>query len=144
MAELSRRDFIKVGEAAAAAAAIAAIGGPIGAYFYPANLQEQPTEPVLVGAEADLPVGTSKTVPFGRYPALVINTPAGLRAYSAVCTHFACLCVYDPVAKNISCPCHAGYFSAEDGSVISGPPPRPLEALTVEVKDGQVYVGGAA
>jgi Rieske Fe-S protein len=40
----------------------------------------------------------------------------------------------------MECPCHEGYFSAADGSVLSGPPPKPLLALTAEVVDGQVYV----
>jgi cytochrome b6-f complex iron-sulfur subunit len=97
----------------------------------------------LVGPETDIPVGTSKTVRFGRFPALVINTPNGLRAFSAVCTHFACLVKWDAASAQIGCPCHDGFFDTE-GQVISGPPPLPLDALKVEVIDGQVYVGGEA
>ena len=95
-----------------------------------------------VGTPDDLPVGAAKTVPFGRYPALVIHTPDGLRAYSAVCTHFACLVKWNPDSGEIECPCHEGYFDPLDGAVLSGPPPRPLDTFAVwTAEDGQIYVG---
>ena len=77
-----------------------------------------------------------------RYPALVVHTPVGLRAYSAVCTHFSCVCKYDETREVIACPCHEGVFSPEDGAVLSGPPPEPLLALSVTVVDGKIYIGG--
>jgi len=118
--------------------------GPIIAYFWPAKLEEIPSEPVAVGSPDQLPPGGSITVRFGRYPALVINTPDGLRAYSAVCTHFACLVKWNPDSGMIECPCHAGYFNASDGAVISGPPPEGLMPLSVYVQDDRLYVGAAA
>jgi Rieske Fe-S protein len=112
------------------------------AYFYPKDLSETPAEPVPVCRPDELPIGEAKTVAFGRYPALVINTPSGLRAYSAVCTHFACLVKWDPAIGQIACPCHDGFFDPEDGSVLSGPPPLPLEAFHVYIADdGLIYVG---
>lgn len=142
MAEITRRDFMKFANRALAITGVAAIAVPVVAYFYPPKLEEIPSEPVLVCAESELPVGNSKTVRFGRYPALVLNTPQGLKAYSAVCTHFACIVKWDPGINQIMCPCHEGYFDPLDGGVISGPPPTPLAALKVEVIDGQIYVGG--
>jgi len=142
MAEITRRDFMKFANRALAITGVAAIAVPVVAYFYPPKLEEIPSEPVLVCAESELPVGNSKTVRFGRYPALVLNTPQGLKAYSAVCTHFACIVKWDPGINQIMCPCHEGYFDSLDGGVISGPPPTPLAALKVEVIDGQIYVGG--
>ncbi|HCC78219.1 MAG TPA: hypothetical protein DEP80_01245 [Anaerolineae bacterium] len=119
---------------------------PVVAYFYPPILEELPTEPVLVCPAGELPVGQSKTVKFGRYPAIVINLPDGLKAYSAVCTHFACIVKWNPDTERLECPCHEGNFSVADGSVISGPPPAPLMALETDVVDGQIYikVGGGA
>ena len=80
------------------------------------------------------------TVKFGRYPAIVINTYNGLRAYSAVCTHFACIVMWNPDINQIVCPCHAGFFDPEDGSVISGPPPTELEPLEIEIIGGKIFV----
>jgi Rieske Fe-S protein len=117
---------------------------PVLVYLYPKDLAETPAEPVPVCASEDLPVGASKVMQFGRYPALVLNTEDGLKAYSAVCTHFACLVKYNAETGEIDCPCHEGYFDPLDGSVISGPPPRPLDALPVDVaEDGLIYIGGS-
>jgi len=144
MANITRRDFIKLAQRTLLAIGGLAIIGPIVAYFFPANLEEMPSEPILVSDSSELPVNASKTVRFGRYPALVINTEEGLRAYSAVCTHFACIVKWDPELGQIVCPCHDGFFDPLDGSVISGPPPIALEILPVNIVDGQIYVGGEA
>jgi nitrite reductase/ring-hydroxylating ferredoxin subunit len=142
MTKISRRDFLKLGNRFLTATGLAVILGPIIAYFYPANLEEVPSEAINVAPEEDLPPGESKTVRFGRYPAIVINTPAGLRAYSAVCTHFACVVKWDAQQNMILCPCHDGFFDPVSGEVISGPPPTALEPIKVEVVDGQIFIGG--
>ena len=146
MSDITRRDFLKLLQGAGALIGVSAVATPVVAYFYPPKLIEMPSEPVLVCPGSELPVGEAKTVEFGRYPAIVINTENGLKAYSAVCTHFACLVKWNPETKRLECPCHDGYFDAADGSVISGPPPKPLLALAAEVVDGQIYVkvGGAS
>jgi cytochrome b6-f complex iron-sulfur subunit len=131
---------LKLLQGAGALIGVSAVATPVVAYFYPPKLIEMPTEPVLVCPESELPMGEAKTVEFGRYPAIIINTEGGLKAYSAVCTHFACLVKWNPETKRLECPCHDGYFNAADGSVISGPPPKPLLALAAEVVDGQIYV----
>jgi len=138
--KFSRREFLKLVNRFLAATGLAVLLGPVVAYFYPAKLEETPSEPVLVGPESELPIGDSKTVKFGRYPALIIHTESGLKAYSAVCTHFACIVMWDPGINQITCPCHAGFFDPEDGSVISGPPPTPLGQLNIEIIDGDIYV----
>ena len=144
MSALSRREFLDLLKRGLAFFGLAAITVPVVAYFYPPVLEETPSEPVLVCPEAELPTGSSQTVRFGRYPALVLNTPDGLRAYSAVCTHFGCVVKWDPGRGEIACPCHEGYFNPLDGGVLSGPPPTPLEPIPVNIVDGQIYIGGAA
>ena len=140
MSEITRRDFLKIVTGAASALGLGVIAAPVLTYFFPSKLEEVPSEPVLVCAENELPVGESMLIKFGRYPALVINTEQGLRVYSAVCTHFACLVKWDKESGRIMCPCHEGYFNPIDGSVTSGPPPEPLLAFIVEVVDGQIYI----
>jgi len=146
MEKLTRKDFLKLAKNVLGALGLGAILTPIVAYFYPATLEEVPSEPVSAGNYDELPVGKSKTIRFGRYPAIIVHTETGLKAYSAVCTHFACITKWDEELKQIVCPCHEGYFDPEDGSVISGPPPTPLESLTVEHSDNTIYVsvGGDA
>lgn len=142
MSGISRRDFLKIFKWFLTITGLGAVLGPVIAYFYPPNLEEMPSEPVSAGTLEDLPVNESVTIRFGRYPALIINTPEGLRAYSAVCTHFACIVKWDAAEGQIACPCHDGFFDPLDGHVTGGPPPTPLEALKVEVIDDQIFVGG--
>jgi len=140
MSDLTRRDFLKLLKGAGALLGVSVVATPIVGYFYPPKLEEVPSEPVLVCAKSELPVGESKTIKFGRYPAIVIHTTNGLKAYSAVCTHFACIVKWNNASGEIDCPCHEGYFSPDDGSVLHGPPPAPLMPLIAEVVDGQIYV----
>jgi cytochrome b6-f complex iron-sulfur subunit len=142
--KLTRRSFLQFINRVLATVGIAAIAGPIVAYFWPTQLEEVPSDPVSVGPEGSIPVGEAELVRYGRYPALVINTTEGIRVYSAVCTHFACIVDWDPESKQIVCPCHEGFFDPIDGSVISGPPPSPLNSIPYFVKDGTLFIGGEA
>lgn len=142
--DLTRRSFVKMFNGLLAATGIAVLLSPVIAFFWPAELEETPSEPVQVGPEGSIPVGESRKIRFGRYPALVINLPSGLVAYSAVCTHFACVVDWNGGSNEIECPCHEGYFDARDGAVISGPPPAPLETIPVFVEAGTIYIGGEA
>jgi len=84
--------------------------------------------------------GTAKTVMVGERPALVIRLDDGsFRAFSALCTHLQCVVAYAPERKQIECPCHRGVYSLE-GQNVAGPPPRPLDAFTVDVVNGIVMV----
>ena len=144
MTKITRHDFLEIVKRILAATGLAALFSPVVAYFYPPTLDETPAEPVLVGKEDSIAPGESATIQYGRYPALVINTTEGLKAYSAVCTHFACIVKWNPEINQIACPCHEGYFNPLNGDVISGPPPSPLPSIPLEIVDGDIYIGGAA
>ncbi len=140
MGDVTRRDFMKIAGWAAAVTSFSAVTVPLIAYLYPKDLSETPADPVMVADASAFPVGEARVVQFGRYPALIIHTSDGLRAYSAVCTHFACIVKWNAETGEIECPCHEGYFDPADGSVLAGPPPTPLAALDVYTEGGQVYV----
>jgi nitrite reductase/ring-hydroxylating ferredoxin subunit len=53
-------------------------------------------------------------------------------AYSQKCTHLSCAVFYSREKDRLECPCHEGYFSVWDGSVLQGPPPRPLPRVVLE------------
>jgi len=144
MTTISRRNFVELFNGVLATTGLAAVFGPIVAFFFPKKLEETPSEPVLIGKVEDIPLNESKTIKFGRYPALVINTPEGIKAFSAVCTHFACVVKWEPNVGQIYCPCHDGYFDSIDGHVISGPPPTPLDPIKVKIENGDIYLGGEA
>lgn len=91
------------------------------------------------GDEAGWGVWQAKKLSVGGKPVLVIRTDKDFVALSAVCTHLGCLVEFNPVKREIECPCHAGMFDLE-GRVIGGPPPRPLPLEKVSVAQGKVYV----
>lgn len=70
---------------------------------------------------------------------ILINLPGkGLVAYSDVCTHLSCAVVYNKDGK-LHCPCHEGLFDASNGTVLAGPPVRPLPVIQLAVHDGTIY-----
>jgi Rieske Fe-S protein len=139
-----RRAFVKLLSAVLGAVGLGVLAGPAVAFFWPLKLEEIPSEPVEVGPADLIPVNDSRTLRYGRYPALVIQLPEGVRAYSAVCTHFACLVKFNPESGQIECPCHAGFFNALDGTVISGPPPKALTVLPTFVQENTLFLGSQA
>jgi cytochrome b6-f complex iron-sulfur subunit len=70
---------------------------------------------------------------------IVVRTPQGFRAYSAICTHLGCIVAWNEQRRQIDCPCHAGVFDIS-GRVVSGPPPRPLPENGVMVVNDEVLV----
>ena len=62
-------------------------------------------------------------------------------AFSSVCTHQGCT-VTGVVNGAIACPCHGSRFDIRTGAVVAGPAPRPLPAVPIEVRDGQIYTSG--
>ncbi len=96
---------------------------------------------VQVGNTIDFPVGKGTVVSVNDKPVVVINTPqAGLKAYSAICTHLGCIVEWEQDRQFILCPCHDGRFNAVNGAVISGPPPTPLPELALTVEGDAIYV----
>lgn len=63
-------------------------------------------------------------------------------AYSQKCTHLSCAVYYSQEYRRLECPCHEGYFSVDDGSVLQGPPPRPLPRVELENRAGALVAIG--
>lgn len=98
----------------------------------------------LVGTVDDFPLNSGKVVVVNDEPVIVVNTEAeGIKAFSAICTHLGCITYWHEQRQIIQSPCHDGRFSPLNGTVISGPPPRPLPAYGLEIAGGQVYIGEA-
>jgi Rieske Fe-S protein len=91
----------------------------------------------------EVPLGATRPflVPGSRTPFILIHlNDGGWRAYEQKCTHLSCAVFYQPQADEIQCPCHNGWFDARTGSVLRGPPPRPLKRLDVVIKGEEIYV----
>lgn len=83
------------------------------------------------------------TYPTEKDSAILIRTETGeLHAYGQKCTHLACPVYYERRHKRLECPCHEGAFDAATGNVLYGPPPRPLDVIQIEMREGQVWAIG--
>lgn len=92
---------------------------------------------------ASLPLDKKKIVYLGTTAVELTRTDAGVTARSLLCTHWGCTVRWDEAANRYKCPCHHGEYDA-DGSVVLGPPPRPLAMLPVEIAGDTAIVRPAA
>ena len=105
-----------------------------------------------VGTLQDFAIGSTQLVSFEDpspvpWAGVTAKTGAWLRrtgandfvAFSINCRHLGCPVRWIQDARLFMCPCHGGVYY-EDGSVAGGPPPKPLEKLSVRVRDGHVEI----
>ena len=136
-----RRRFLRWVGGLAGVSTIAMIFTPVVAFLLPdPSAKGADTGKVSAGKLADLPIGKGKVVAVGSKPVIVIDTPGGVKAFSAICTHLGCVVAWNDLANVIQCPCHDGRFNPVSGAVVSGPPPAPLPTLTVSVEGDQIYL----
>ena len=101
--------------------------------------------PVRIAGAETLPINSALNF---KYPgekdsAILIRTETGeFRAYGQQCTHLACPVYYEARQKRLECPCHEGAFDAATGNVLYGPPPRPLEVIELEIRNGELWAIG--
>jgi len=56
------------------------------------------------------------------------------------CTHLGCPVNWDEEKRQYKSPCHNGIFD-EEGRVLEGPPPRPLDRYEYKIEGGVLYAG---
>ncbi|MBV8881732.1 MAG: Rieske (2Fe-2S) protein [Planctomycetaceae bacterium] len=100
--------------------------------------------PLRIGRVDDLKVGTSRIFEFpaGEPCLLVRISESRFVAYSQKCTHLGCPVVFRQEACKLYCPCHEGFFNAEDGKVLAGPPPRPLPKVDLQRRGDELWAMG--
>src|SRR5262245_28811282 len=98
-----------------------------------------------IGEVADMAVGDVKlfTYPSTEDLCILIRTGADqFAAFSQKCTHLSCAVYYSKEKNRLECPCHEGYFSIKDGSVLQGPPPRPLPTIALRREGDTMFATG--
>jgi len=150
--KMGRRDFMKAAIAAVSGAIGVAIGLPAIAYVVGPALQKETDDWIRLGSvnkvEVNIPV-LFKTViekqtgwidAEEEFSVYVLTTNGrDFVAMSNICTHLGCRVRWVADKDGFFCPCHNGVF-AKDGSVVSGPPPRPLDRFESKVEDGILFV----
>lgn len=123
-----------------ALASMASFLYPVIRFLNPPLITEATVNEVSGGKVQDLKPNSGKIVRFGNKPALLVRiSDTEWRAFSAVCTHLNCTVQYRDSTKQIWCACHNGTYDL-NGSVVSGPPPNPLEEYTTNIRGDEVVI----
>ncbi len=138
--KLNRRSFLDWLLGIVGLSGLAAIMYPAVKYLEPQEIAEAAVSTMKVGLVDDFPPDSGTVFKFGRIPGLLLHTADGkFRAFNATCTHLGCIVQYRKDLGLIYCACHNGRFDL-NGNNISGPPPRPLDKLDVNLKGNEVHV----
>ena len=135
-----RRRFVEVVLGSGFVATAIAFVYPVIRYLIPPKVSDLGADSVVAGHVGELRPNTGKVFRFGSRPGLLVRGADGeYHAMSAVCTHLGCTVQYREDLKRIWCACHNGMYDL-NGKNISGPPPRPLDSLEVQVRGDEIFV----
>ena len=139
---VSRRNLLQSAGIAVGAGVLGAVGytvyGPGGhdaPYSGPTGGNSSGT---VLAPVSDIPDGGG--VVLTKTQIVLTRTGNRIAAFSAVCTHEACL-VNKVQNGLISCPCHGSTFDAATGAVRDGPASSPLPAVAVHIVGNSVVPG---
>lgn len=151
--QLSRRSFLSTATFAIGGFIGVALAFPAVAYLVGPSLQRTKNENwVRIGSTSKVEIGTPtlfKTVvedqtgwitseeEISTY--VITENGRDYTALSNICTHLGCRVRWIPESQQFFCPCHNGVF-AKNGTVVSGPPPRPLDQYKTKVENDQIYI----
>jgi menaquinol-cytochrome c reductase iron-sulfur subunit len=150
---ISRRDFMKIATWAIGGLITAGMSIPAIAYIIGPAVQSRNAQTLIrLGSTAKIELGIPTLfkvkvkkqtgwIVDERELSVYILTENGrdFIAMSNICTHLACRVRWVADQEQFFCPCHNAVF-AKDGSVISGPPPRPLDRYEYKVEDDQIFI----
>ena len=139
--EATRRKFLNWFLGSTAGAFLISVFYPLSRYLIPPKVQESTARTVTLAIKPqEVKPNSGQIFRFGSQPGILVNTPGGeLKAFSAACTHLACIVQYRSDIHEIWCACHNGHFDL-NGKNIAGPPPKPLEEYSVNVRGDQIVV----
>src|SRR5215204_1676652 len=142
-AQVTRREFCNFLGLTSAALFVGAAG-----FATKAAIDARKSETLLSaqidGAETLAPNSSLNfSYPTERDSAILVRTADGAyHAYGQKCTHLSCPVYYSRDHQRLECPCHEGAFNAATGNVLYGPPPRALDAIELESREGRVWAIG--
>jgi nitrite reductase/ring-hydroxylating ferredoxin subunit len=102
-------------------------------------------QPMQIDGAESLQPGTSLNFfyPNENDTAILVRAHDGnYYAYGQKCTHLTCPVYYSKNNDRLECPCHEGGFDVHNGNVLYGPPPRPLDQVEIENRNGEVWATG--
>jgi Rieske Fe-S protein len=142
-AQVTRREFCNFLFLTSSALFLGAAGFA-GKAAYSAQFAPKYEPAPIPGAEVMQP-GTSLNFayPEEHDSAILIRSRDGsYHAFGQKCTHLTCPVYYSKERDRLECPCHEGGFDAKTGAILYGPPPRPLDRVTIEMRGAEVWAIG--
>jgi Rieske Fe-S protein len=149
---ISRKKFIRLGAAVGLGAAAVPLvsacggdGGSVGSGGPPKASDVVEGGPKVSKGQAiakESEVKPGSAFPFtdadtGQQSVLVRLENGELVAYSAICTHQACVVAYKD--GKLACPCHGSVFDPSKGAaVLNGPANRPLPEVPIRAEGGGI------
>ncbi len=134
---ISRRKFIAYVWIVAGVVVLGELIAGVFAFLWPRRRKTREEKIFVAGKVSDFKTG--EVVPFRKEKTFVVRLGGGFLAISSVCTHLHCIVNWNAVTKRFECPCHGAKFN-EEGEVLAGPPPRPLDIHKLEIAAGNVVV----
>lgn len=150
-ADAGRRKFLGLAVGVINLGIVAVVGGPV-LGFLGAPLGHRPKrEWIAVAPLAELPDEGAVEVTYTvrvvdgyhltdrDYSVYLRRKGDEVVCFDPACTHLGCRVEYQKEHDRFLCPCHGGVFD-QDGKVVSGPPPKPLETHRTKVEGGRVWL----
>jgi len=136
-----RRNLLNWFLSTTAGAFLVSVAYPLSRYLIPPEVEESTANTVTLALKPqEVKPNSGQIFRFGSQAGILVKDTNGeLKAFSAVCTHLACIVQYRPDVSHIWCACHNGHFDL-NGRNVEGPPPKPLEQYVVNVRADQIVV----
>lgn len=136
-----RRNLLNWFLSTTAGAFLVSVTYPLSRYLIPPEVEESTASTVTLAIKPnDVKANSGQIFRFGSQAGILVKDSNGeLKAFSAVCTHLACIVQYRSDISHIWCACHNGHFDL-NGRNVEGPPPKPLEQFVVNVRADQIVV----
>jgi len=153
MSGSSRRGLFQAAIAGLGAAIAAALGVPALAYLLAPPKSRRQDQWIDLGSVDRFAPGAPLEVAFRRDRTdawkvvsekdtawVVKHADGAVTVFGPQCTHLGCAYHWDDGRQQFLCPCHSSLFGI-DGSVISGPAPRPLDRYQTRLENGRLLLG---
>ena len=129
----------------------AAVIGPVVGFIIAPQRQRPPKKWVPLMEDSELGEGETREVRFvvsikdgyvqkdHEYGVFLHRMGHEVIAFDPACTHLGCRVKWQGDKDRYLCPCHGGVFDHK-GTVVSGPPPKPLVRHPVKVEKGKILI----
>src|SRR5688572_12756348 len=95
-----------------------------------------------VASVTEIPPNGRKSIIVDEVPALLVRIGNDFFAVEDVCSHDGQPLTDGPIADGaITCPRHGAKFDLKTGKPLCMPATQPIQTFSVQVRDGEVFVG---